>query len=172
MLSSAKRQRNAERSRRLVARARELFIEIADRHHLILEWDECDQVELAAHLHKQPGLDWSLWLNVQNEDEIGIQNAWFNVEWFPAYQTSNETEFVATLDGLISGSVRLVCKFGARGKLPYSVSIEAKTDAGWRNISGYYRAFSHLGRPKGIMILRNGHEPIVEGRAKSISPPE
>jgi hypothetical protein len=72
MGGKAKRDQDAERDQRIVARARELFREIAERHRLTLEWDDCDQVELAAYLNKQPGLDWSLWLNVGNGDEIGI----------------------------------------------------------------------------------------------------
>jgi hypothetical protein len=171
MRGRTKRQADEERSRRLVARARELFIEIAEKHRLTLEWDECDQVELAAYLNRQPGLDWSLWLNLQNEDEIGVQSDWFYVEWFPADDPSREAEFVAALDGLISGSVRLVCKFGAKEDRPYSVMFEAETDSGWTNISSYYKGF-HFSRPKGVMVLRNGHDPVVEGRASSISPPE
>jgi hypothetical protein len=171
MRDSTKAQAKEERDLRLVARARELFTEIADKRRLVLEWDECDQVELAAYLNKQPGLDWSLWLNLGNGDEIGFQNAWFTVEWFPSDYPSRETKFVAALDGLISGSVRLVCRFGARGELPYSVMFEAETGTGWRNIFGYYRGL-RFSPPKGVMVLRNGHAPIVEGRACSISPPE
>jgi hypothetical protein len=48
--------------------------------------------------------------------------------------------------------------------------FEAETGTGWANIFGYYRGF-HLGRPKGVMILRNGHHPVAEGRACSLSPP-
>lgn len=168
MRGGTRPQANGERGRRLAARARELFTEIAEKHRLILEWDQSAPVEVAAHLRKQPGLDWSLWLNLQNEDEIGVQSDWFYVEWFPADDPSREAEFVAALDGLISGSVRLVCNFGARGELPYSVMFEAETDAGWASISSYYRGV-HLGRRKGVTILRNGHEPIVEGRACSVS---
>jgi hypothetical protein len=37
---------------------------------------------LARWLRKQPGLDWDLWLNLQNDDEIGIQHEFFTAEWF------------------------------------------------------------------------------------------
>ena len=145
-------------------------MQMAEKYGLELEWDEDAPVELAAHLRKQPGLDWSLWLNLQGEDEIGVQSPWFYVEWFPADDGKREAEFIDAIDGLFSGSVRLVCKFGRWGRLPYSVMFEAEGRTGWRNICSYYRGF-HVGRPKGIMILRNGHEPVREGRAVELQPP-
>ena len=170
MRGSTKQQADGERSRRLVARARELFIEITEKYGLTLEWDDRNRVDLAAYLNRQPGLDWSLWLYLDG-DEVGIQNSWFSVEWFPVDYPSRETKFIAALDGLISGSVRLVNRFGARGEVPYSVIFQAETGPGWTNIFGYYNGL-HFSRPKGVMILRNGQDPIVEGRACSIAPPE
>lgn len=167
MAKRARTQADKERGQRLIERARELFTELASNHGLTLEWDEKGHVELAAHLPAQLGLDWWLWLNLQGEDEIGVQSAWFSVEWFPADDPERETEFMAALNGLLSGSVRLVCKFGARKDFPYAVSLESETDAGWVNIASYYKGI-HFGRPNGIMILRNGHDPILEGRARSL----
>ncbi len=154
----------------MIARARELFIRAAEKHALALEWDEDAPVELAANIPKQTGLDWSLWLSLQNNDEIGIQHEFFWVEWFPADSPDREAEFARALDGLLSGTVRLVCKFGSRGRRPYAVSLEEETDSGWRQVSGYARGV-HLGTAKGIMILRNGHVPFLEGRAVEVSLP-
>lgn len=128
-------------------------------------------MELAAHLRKQPGLDWSLWLNLQGVDEIGVQNDFFYVEWFPADKPEREAEFVQVVDGLLSGSVRLVCKFARDERLPYSVAFERENESGWVQVAGYARSL-HFGRPAGTMILRNGHESIRTGRAIDISPPE
>ena len=160
-----------ERANRLIAGVRHIFSQLAEKHRLALEWDDAAPVELAAHLRKQPGLDWSLWLNLQNGDEIGVQNEFFYVEWFPADKAEREAEFIRVVDGLISGSVRLVCKFNRFGKLPYSVAFETENENGWVQVTGYARGF-HIGRPAGTMILRNGHETLREGRAINMSPPE
>jgi hypothetical protein len=154
----------------MIVRARELFIQAAEKHSLALEWDEQAPVELAANIRKQPGLDWSLWLNLQNNDEIGIQHDFFWVEWFPADKPNVEAEFARALDGLLCGSLRLVCRFGPRGNRPYRVTLEEETDAGWTQVSGYSRGL-HFGAARGVMILRNGHDPILEGRAVEIPLP-
>lgn len=155
---------------RMIAHARELFIRAAEKHGLALEWDKDAPVELAANIRKQPGLDWSLWLNLQNNDEIGIQHEFFWVEWFPADNPDREAEFARALDGLLSGAVRLVCRFGSRGNRPYAVTLEEETETGWQQVSGYAPGF-HLGAAKGVMILRNGHAPILEGRAVEVPLP-
>ncbi|MGH6992920.1 MAG: hypothetical protein ACRED8_03595 [Caulobacteraceae bacterium] len=158
-----------ERTQRMISRAREVFTEIAEKHALTLEWDDSPQVELAAHLRKQPGLDFSLWLNLQNDDEIGFQSDWFYADWFPAGDPKVEADFIAALDGVLAGAVRLICKFRKNRDHPYSVEFEALGDAGWTNIYGYRNGF-YFGRAKGVMILRNGHDPVVKGRAERIRP--
>jgi hypothetical protein len=152
-----------------VARAQEVFAQLAERHRLRLEWDDQKAVSLAASLPRQPGLDWSLWLNLQ-DDEIGVQSPFFYVEWFPSDDPKEEASFVEVVDGLLDGSVRLVCKFGSRGALPYSVSFEKAAGSGWDRVYWYARGL-HLGRPKGVMILRNGHDPVVQGRAAQLPLP-
>jgi len=159
-----------ERSDRMISRARHLFTDLAERHLLKLEWDETSPVELAACLHRQAGLDWSLWLNLQNNDEIGVQSEFFYVEWFPADDPAREAEFIQAVDGILSGSVRLVCNFGRRGDRPYSVHFELETAHGWKYISGYANGI-HIGRPAGVMILQNGHEVVRMGRAVEIPVP-
>ncbi|MGH6988054.1 MAG: hypothetical protein ACRED9_14600 [Caulobacteraceae bacterium] len=155
----------------MISRAKEVFAQIAEKHALTLEWDDNPQVELAAHLRKQPGLDFSLWLNLQNDDEIGFQSAWFYADWFPADDPKVEAKFIAALDGVLAGEVRLVCKFRKRGDLPFSVTFEARREAGWTNVYGYGRgALSCFGRANGVVTLRNGHDPVVEGRAQRIRP--
>ncbi len=161
---------SGRRSKQLIDRAREIFADLAEKHRLKLEWDEAAPVELAARLRRQTGLDWSLWLNLQNNDEIGVQNEFFYVEWFPAGEPEREAEFTQAVDGLISGSVRLVCKFGRFGKLPYSVAFERESAGNWVKFYGYGRGF-HIGPPSGTMILRNGHAPVRDGRAKDIPLP-
>jgi hypothetical protein len=158
-----------QRAEARVVGAKEVFAQLAERHRLQLEWIDHAPVSVAANLPKQPGLDWSLWLNLQ-DDEIGVQNPFFYVEWFPADDPEEVSSFVELVDGLIDGSVRMVCKFGGRGDLPYAVSFEKAAGPGWNRVYWYGRGV-RVGRPQGVMILRNGHEPVVHGRATELSLP-
>ncbi|ALL14878.1 hypothetical protein [Caulobacter henricii] len=144
------------RVERMIERARTLFIDIAQTHGLQLEWDNSAPVELAASLPKQPGLDWSLWLNLQNNDEIGVQHDLFYVEWFPADDPVAEAEFLAIVHGLISGDVRLRCRFGRWRRQPYAVDFQREVNGVWRTFYAYGNGF-HIGRAASIKILRNGH---------------
>ena len=148
----------------MIVRARETFVQLAESHGLSLEWIDDAPVELCALLPKQPGLDWSLSLLLQNEDELCIQSEWFAVEWFPAHHPKREAEFIEALDGLLSGTVQLVCKFGRRKQTPYSVAL--RTDTG--SLHQYYDGF-HLGCASGTIVLRNGSVPVAEGRGQLLS---
>jgi hypothetical protein len=148
----------------LIEKAQHLFMQVASKHGLRLEWEDSTQVELAAILPKQEGLDWALWLNLQNRDEICFGGDFFTASWFPVDDPDKQSQFINVLEGVITGTVRLVCKFSKSGDKPYSVSFEIEDDGNWSKIYGYGRGF-HLGWPAGRMILRNGHEPVLEGRA-------
>ena len=78
----------------LIERARELFVNIAARDSLRLEWNDSAPVELSCRLPKQPGLDFTLWLNLQNVDEIGCQSDLFSAEWFPSDDARQEAAFI------------------------------------------------------------------------------
>lgn len=149
-----------ERARRIVERARRLFVEIADRHGLSIEWDERSPVELACFLRRQPSLDWDLWLNVQNIDEIGVQHDFFCAEWFPADEPRKESAFIAAVDGLISGDVRLKCHFVRSAAKPYLVDLERHADDSWSSIFRYHRSW-RFGRRAVVRIVRNGHAPVT-----------
>ena len=145
----------------LINRAHQLFVNVAETHKLQLEWHDQAPVELAAHLRKQPGLDWDLLLNLQNVDEIGVQHEFFYVEWFPANDPKKEAEFVSTVDGLIAGDVRLQCRFGRANLEPYVVDFQREIDGRWSTFYRYRNGL-HFGRAKSILILRNGHADASE----------
>ncbi len=157
----AKSKALPDRVARLIERARHLFVALAEAHHLELEWNEKAPVELAAWVRRQPGLDWNLWLNLQNNDEIGIQHQFFYVEWFPADEPEPEQRFVETVDGLLSGAVRLRCSFRRGKSLPYLVDFQRETAGKWATFYSYARGLS-LGRPALVSILRNGHPTVEE----------
>ncbi|HEY1929162.1 MAG TPA: hypothetical protein VGG92_16990 [Caulobacteraceae bacterium] len=139
-----------------VDRARAVFSDIGARHKLAIEWDNSASVELACWIRKQPGLDWDLWLNLQNEDEVGIQHDLFTAEWFPITDPTEEAAFVAVVDGLISGDVRLRCMYSGHGGLPCRVDLEQISEATWRLLFTYHRGL-YVGRAELIEAVRNGH---------------
>jgi hypothetical protein len=140
----------------LVDRARDLFTEIASRHQLAIEWDVKAPVELACWLRKQRGLDWDLWLNLQNNDELGVQHDVFTAKWFPGHDARKEAKFVTVVDGLISGDVRIKCFSRNPGKKPYRVDLEELSANEWRRAFTYRCGFS-VRFPASIQVLRNGY---------------
>jgi hypothetical protein len=144
----------------IVERARQLFIESAARHGLSIEWDETSPAELACSFREQQGLDWDLWLCVQNYDELHIQHDLFTFSWFPADEQKKEAEFTNALEGLISGAFRLKCSYSRRGRRPYSVDLERDAGDQWENVYGYGRGL-HFGRAAKVEIVRNGHPTIT-----------
>jgi hypothetical protein len=140
----------------LIDKAQDLFTEIAPTHQLAIEWDNKGAVELACWLRKQHGLDWDLWLNLQNVDELGIQHEVFSAEWFPANDPRKDAEFAATLNGLIAGDVRFKCFSSHDDKKPFRVDLERISMNEWRPFFRDRRGF-HIGLAASIRILRNGH---------------
>ena len=153
--------KDKDRVSRLIERARHLFLAIADERELQLQWDETAPVELAAWLRRQPGLDWDLFLNLQNNDEIGIQHDYFYVEWFPADDPAQEEKFVETLKGLLSGDVQLRCSFQPKMDRPYRVDFQREVHGAWSTFY-YYADGLHVGRPASVTVMRNGHGTTVE----------
>ena len=144
----------------LIELARRSFVALAEAYHLKLEWDVNEQVELGAWLRRQPGLDWDLWLNLQNGDEIGIQHDFFYVEWFPADDPVAQSAFTATVEGLFSGAVRLKCSFGQDSSRPYRVEFQREAGDGWSTFYLYAKGL-RARRPALVSILRNGHPTIA-----------
>jgi hypothetical protein len=130
-------RRGPDTFERNIARAKALFAEIAERHGLRLEWDDQAPVEAAARLPKQQGLDFSLWLNLQNNDEIGIQSDLFTFSWFPFDDPEKEAMFVASVDGLITGEVRLLCFRGSYYSKPFKVQLQRLVEGTWMTFCTY-----------------------------------
>jgi hypothetical protein len=142
-----------------IDKARNLFTEIAARYSLTIEWDGDSPVEVACWLRKQRGLDWDLWLNLQNVDELGVQHELFTAEWFPvaANGFNPEAEFAGAVSGLISGDIRLKCSSAKGAERPFRVDLERISTGEWRSIFSYRRDFRGR-RAVSVQIIKNGHE--------------
>ena len=139
----------------MIARAKELFEQIARLHGLRLDWDEKSPVEVAAVLPKQRGLDFKLSLNLQNIEEIGVQTDLFSASWFPFNDPAKQAEFLATVNGLISGEVRIVCSYGPIVAKPYKVLLERHVQGQWKTIY-VYRRLHPLLWPTKTNVVVNG----------------
>jgi hypothetical protein len=140
----------------MVERAKELFERIAREHGLRLVWDDQSPVEAAATLPKQPGLDFDIWLNLQNAGELGIQTRLFSASWFPSGDPENEAAFLTAASGLISGEVRLVCSYGPFSTRPYRVVLQRRTESGWERIYSYRRLCVLIWPSKETVIVNSG----------------
>ncbi|WP_126423867.1 hypothetical protein [Asticcacaulis excentricus] len=159
---------NVERN---IERARSLFFQLADKYALKLEWDETSPVELAATLPQQPGLDWPLWLCLQNNDELWIVSRFFTFSWFPMNDAKVEAAIAEALDGILSGGLQLRCVYGSLGQSPCRVELETGAfDKGPSLASyGFGPIFFRFGGAE--VILRNGHPTIKTGRAVKLPLP-
>jgi hypothetical protein len=123
----------------MITRANQLFEQIAQKHGLRLEWDTVSPVDSAAILPQQPGLDFRMWLNLQNRDEIGVQTDLFSAGWFPFKDPEKQTKFLTVVNGLISGEVRVVCCHGPIFTKPHKVILQEKVGDQWTKIYEYRR---------------------------------
>ena len=149
-------RRTAEQGQRMIGRAKELFAQIAERHGLHLEWDTQSPVEAAATLPKQRGLDFRLWLNLQNVDEIGVQTELFTASWFPFDDPKTETLFLTAVDGLISGDVRMLCFYGPIFVRPHKVILQRRVGDRWEQIYKYGRLYLLTWPVKEKIVINGG----------------
>ncbi|MFP1131294.1 hypothetical protein [Asticcacaulis sp. W401b] len=156
---------------RNIERARSLFLQLADKYALKLEWDETSPVELAATLPQQPDLDWPLWLCLQNNDELWISGGFFTFSWFRMNDSKVEAAIAEALDGILSGGLQLRCVYGPLGQSPCRVELETGAfDKGPSLTSyGFWPIFFRFAGAE--VILRNGHPTIKTGRAVKLPLP-
>ena len=76
---------------------------------LKMELDEKDpNVHIVMNIHKQKGLDFTIYLNLQNIDELHLEVGKLWMCWFPCTEKENVDDFLDTIHGLISGKYRIL----------------------------------------------------------------
>ncbi len=84
------------------------FRAIADRHRLVFSYEAPPYAELAFKLPQQERLAFDLSMVLQNRDEFCLQREGFSAHFYPFDDAAVRREFVRTVDGLISGELRIL----------------------------------------------------------------
>ena len=114
--------------------ARETFERIkAANPNLNMEIEESPQyVELAMNIRKQAGLDFDVYLNLQNGDELHLQFETFWGEWFPCTEPAQVSKYEAAVNGVLSGAYR--AKVINRRGSPVKALLQAPSVHEWSTV--------------------------------------
>jgi len=134
--------------------ARETFERIKAAHpHLEMEIETSPQyVELAMNIKKQKGLDFDVYLNLQNDDELHLQFESFWGEWFPCTESARTFEYEAAVNGVLSGTYRTMV-ISRRGS-PVKALLQAPSTNQWSTVFTWGKLHLPLGS-KAISYVQN-----------------
>jgi hypothetical protein len=150
------RERDSENA--LIARARSLFSETAERAGLQYEWDESAPVDLACRFPAQKGLDFDLWLSI-SDDEFVCSGAQWYANIFPVDDEHKWGLIVRVVQELVSGEARVALYKAVGWSRPYWTETQLRIDGRWTSVStGAGCAIPPIVRPT---YLRNGHSTTV-----------
>jgi hypothetical protein len=111
-----------------------------------------EHVDVSMDILKQPGLDFNIYLNLQNEDEFHISTPDIWCEWFPADPQIAE-EYVKAVKGLITGEYRIL-KFTRNGTA-YKAILEAENNGQWETIFSDINKFKFPWTKLKTQIIKN-----------------
>lgn len=89
-----------------------------------------DPVDIDVRVPNQPGLNFDIWMCLQNQDELHLaigERLW--IEWFPCDQPERLEDFYETVCSLLAGRWRIVENL--RGNRVVSAWIQRPDHAGW-----------------------------------------
>ena len=134
--------------------ARETFERIkAANPHLRMEIEESPQyVELAMNIRRQAGLDFDVYLILQNDDELHLQFEPFWGEWFPCTEPARVSEYEAAVNGVLSGTYRAKI-FNRRGS-PVKALLQAPSVKEWSTVFSWSKLHLPIGE-KTISYVQN-----------------
>jgi len=134
--------------------ARETFERIkAANPHLKMEIEEVPQyVELAMNIRRQAGLDFDVYLNLQNDDELHLQFESFCGAWFPCTEPARVSEYEAAVNGVLSGTYRT--KIINRRGSPVKALLQAPSVQEWSTVFSWSKLHLPIGE-KTISYVQN-----------------
>lgn len=134
--------------------ARETFERIkAANPHLRMEIEESPQyVELAMNIRRQAGLDFDVYLILQNDDELHLQFEPFWGEWFPCTEPARVSEYEAAVNGVLSGTYR--AKIINRRGSPVKALLQAPSVQEWSTVFSWSKLHLPIGE-KTISYVQN-----------------
>lgn len=118
---------------------------------------EPDHVELSMDIFEQPGLDFDINLNLQNNDELHISTKHIDCALFPADSENVAKEFSNWVIGLVNGNYRIV-KYSKNGKL-FKANLQRPEGKNWKTV---YTEFNSLKMP----WISAKQEIIINTKAK------
>ncbi|MEP9359136.1 hypothetical protein [Sphingomonas sp. KR3-1] len=124
------------------ARARALFTVLAERHALRTRGADAGPDYLELELPVQYGLRIALKL-VWARDLLLIRSALFTAEFHLDADAEAEAKFIETLEGLVTGEIRLHLFYWPRARRPYKTLLQRAEgpgeDATWRTVYTWFR---------------------------------
>lgn len=115
-------------------------------------------VELALDIPTQPGLLFSVDLNLQNLDELHLSASRLWVSWFPCTNPKKVDSYFQAVSGLLSGEFRILEHW--RGKRSVKAELQAPIHSGWKTIAGSSVLLSIPWPLKRVKVVQN--LPVVE----------
>lgn len=111
-------------------------------------------LEVAMIFDAQPGLDFDVHLNLQNEDELHLVAGALWIEWFPCTLPEREEAFFDAASGVLSGRYRLVEEH--RGATPVRALLQRPDAHGWTTVAGWSTWALPWPRKKCIVLHNRG----------------
>lgn len=108
-------------------------------------------VDVSMEIPKQPGNAFDLNINLQG-DELHMGTGGFWLEWFPCTKPNVVAEFQDAVQGLLSGTYRIV-EHVLRGRV-VKAQLQRRTDDGWRTVGTSGGLYLPIGR-KTTRVLQN-----------------
>jgi hypothetical protein len=144
------------------ARARALFTVLAERQNLRMRGADAGPDYLEIELPVQYGLRVALKL-VWARDLLLIRSDLFTAEFHLDADPEAETRFVETLDGLVTGEIRLHLFYWPRAKRPYKTLLQRPVGEEWRTIYTWFRwlPWSPIAREDVFVNTRAPHLHVV-----------
>ena len=112
-------------------------------------------VDLGMDILKQPGLDFDIYLNLQNEDELHISTHDIWCEWFPI-SDNVVTDYIDAVKGLITGEYRIL-KFARAGTV-YKAFLQKQTGDRWVTVFRDLKKFRFPWTRLETQIIRNTND--------------
>src|SRR6266545_5633808 len=120
-----------------VEEARRLFIGFAERYALTYSDKELPDGDLDFKFLPQSGLLFSIWLALQNGDELHIQMDDFNSTYYPCTEPEVRRQFEESVNGLLSGQWRIMSHVHSWGML--RATLQRPDGDAWRDVRHYTR---------------------------------
>ncbi|CAD85466.1 MAG TPA: hypothetical protein DDW43_06830 [Nitrosomonas sp.] len=115
-------------------------------------------VELSIRLPVQPGLNYEVWLALQNNDELHFSVGNFWLEWFPCTESSRVKEYISAVTGFLSSQYRVLEHY--RGKHCVKAELQAPSGGDWKTVGTWSNLLSFLPLRSSLREVSNT-QPII-----------